>query len=77
MRKIERLDAWCRGYRRCFLQWIDQAKATPMVGSPIGNVARKVGWKSSPKNFPIGDLVAKGSEASCNEGGMVRVRHGH
>ena len=76
--KIARVGAWCSGFQRCFLQRIDQAKATPMAGSPAENsVARKVSQKRSLKNFSSnrGDLMA--AEDSKDEGGVVGVRYDH
>ena len=77
-RKIARVGAWCSGCQRCFLRWIDQGKATPMVGLLAGyNVTGKVGLKSSPENFSDsqGDLMA--AKDSEDEGGVVRVRYDH
>ena len=77
-REKSRVGAWSSSCQRCFLQRIDQAKAIPMVGSSAkNNDVRKVGWKSSPKIFWAGDVAAKGSKASYDEGGVAGVRHDH
>ena len=70
-RKIACVGTWSSGCRRCFLQLIDQAKATPMVGSLIENsVAEKVCRKIFRQGM--------GFEALCDEGGVVEVMlHGH
>ena len=72
-RKIARVGAWCSGCRRCFLQWMDHTKATPMVGLPARNVAKKFGRKSFPEKFSGSQGDPMAVEDSEDEGWVVGV----